>query len=83
MKKDEVVEEVYTMVKDILNDNQVNLLAMKIMSDKLNSKKDSKVTKIEGVEIVKQVVYGVPLDLAYQTMMTIVGSLTQTKEISE
>ena len=88
MENDSLVEEVYSMIMDVLTKDQVDLLAVKIMLDKVNEvdagetdkKKDS---ELGDVNIVKKNVYGIPLDACYQSMMTIIESSLGNEELEE
>ena len=87
METDSLVEEVYSMIMDVLNKDQLDLLTVKIMLTKAEDenliKKTNNDKDLDGVNIVKQNVYGIPLDACYQSMMSIIESSLNLIEKSE
>ena len=86
MESDSLVEEVYLMITDVLDKDQIDLLAVKIMLSKISN--DDDITKekdddLKEVDIVKKNVYGVPLDVCYQSMMSIIDSSLSIGGVSE
>ena len=88
MENDSLVEEVYSMIIDVLTKDQIDLLAVKIMLNKINDVDSEQVIKkkddeLNEINIVKKNVYGIPLDVCYQSMMTIIDSSLKIKEVLE
>lgn len=88
MESDSLVEEVYSMIIDVLNKEQLDLLTVKIMLNKAEDESivDKKIKEdkdLDGVSIVRQSVYGVPLDVCYKTMMSIIESSLNIVESAE
>ena len=86
MESDSLVEEVYLMITDVLNKDQIDLLAVKIMLNKISNDDDvieEKDDELKEVDIVKKNVYGIPLDVCYQSMMSIIDSSLGIAGVSE
>lgn len=86
MESDSLVEEVYLMITDVLNKDQIDLLAVKIMLNKISNDDDviqEKDDDLKEVDIVKKNVYGIPLDVCYQSMMSIIDSSLGIAGVSE
>ena len=85
MESDSLVEEVYSMITDVLDKDQIDLLAVKIMLNKINDDEviENKDDDLKELNIVKMNVYGIPLDVCYQSMMSIIDSSLNITEVSE